>query len=471
MRYLYIVLMAFISIACADQPADGEKETSQNYDYSVNGIITDGLCKTGGLVYVSLLDQSNLSPTTNTYPPTPIINEFGEYDLGISLPTQIVRVDVDATCHNETTGLDMSSRQLYCYNDIASGNKNVNPLCMIIAPRVKSLYNTAGATFQDFDAAEQQATNEIYSFFDVSGVTDRFTSMSLDSTSDANGAYLHMITGILQDRSEVDQMSLITEMGTDLEDNGVIDSVDISSDIQTSLSNVDHFNIKKNVNDKFLSLGSSKKSPPAYKFGDHDNDGIKNVADQDFAFEYSLLEDKVKIIYGINLDAPNTMTSGNPLSTWRYYAHPFVFDETTDVNMIAFNTSGQYLSIYDNDPSADVWDVPLNDFAIGEAPNVALKTISPIDNMAVLNGLALPDVSDVTHDNLPNNFIGKLGFTFQPGIKYWIVLWSDTVITPYYGNNGVYYNEHGGRALCCINGVWQVTNGEALDSIRMMFTN
>jgi hypothetical protein len=444
-------------------------DTTEDASYEAKGTITDGLFETGGLVYVSVLDQSTLDVTTNNYPPVRIKDNFGNYDLEVPLASPLVRVSVNGTSHNETNNTMMSNREIYCYNDLSTSNKNVNPLCMITAPRIKQLFNTVGPTFQNFLASEQQATNEFLSFLDVSGVSDVFSSMSLDSTSDANGVYLYGVTAILQDRSEIDQISLITDLGYDLEDNGVIDRADLSTDIQNSLSTVDYFNIKKNVNDKFVEYGSSRKSPPAWKFGDHDNDGIKNVADQDFAFEYSILEEKLKITFGINLDAPNTM-KGTGTAYNRFFAFPIVFDEDKDIKRIFTNTTGKYLSIYDNDPSADIWDPAWSVVEKGEAPGTPLVTITGFDGSA-LNGQILSDNQDTTYDNLPINFAGEFSpyYNVLTGVKYWIVVWDDIIYSPMVGNNGTPYNDHGGRMVCCLNGYWEPST--ISDDVRLMFTN
>lgn len=470
MKIVNILLSLFfvfvVSCNDANEPGKGSGKnpgTSKKKTYEISGFVQDGPCLPGGDVKIQMLYDSDLRQVPGELYITQTESDFGFYDASRVMRAtsyQYALITVTVPCYNEVTNVIMESKTFRSLVDLDStGDVNINPLTTLIVDRQLELYrDNQGVFYQDFDASTIQAEKELLEiYFNVFGVTDRFSEMSLDNR---NGGPLLAANVILLEGKEVPkQNALMSNIIASLRDGD--NTSDIIGEIKRASQAINLFEIKKNLENRYNTIGYAMSAPDFWDYIDSDGDGTLNTNDDDNSVEYYLTNGSLKIIKQIGLNESENIEKSS-LAGYRYFAMPYVFDNETFVRFISVNTTGDYLSVYSNNDGGDGID------ATNDQPNVALKTITKIPNYP-FNDIELDDLEGNTYSKLPNSFSGDINFTFQSGVKYWIVLWSDNIYQPYVGQFAANFNQHGGRAISSDGTNWELNID--MNRHRILFTN
>ena len=481
MKNIWFILVMLLFISCADSEStdkttstideDNSEDVSSVVLYSPKGHAEDGPGSEGGTVSIRLHHDEDLMQTEEVYT-TQTENNFGYYDSSRVMRAtahKYATITVTTFYFDETKNTMMPTQKpLKALADLSVNSVvNINPLTTVIIPRQIELFNDFESIYyQDLEAATTQAEKELMeNVLNIYGVTDHFSDMALDKR---NGSVLLAANVILlQDNDVAEQIALMNRIATELRDNGTVISQDIIDEISTNSQNVDLSGVKSNLENKYSLLGRVMSAPDFYNYIDSDGDGILNRDDADQSLNIDIIEGNLKITYGLNLNEHPAVKSG--IDYWSEFAHPSIFDENTNAGYVCFNTSGQHLSIYNNNPNAQIWDNGYKVFRTGDAPGTVLKTIDHIDG-SPFNGVEIEDLEGNSYSNLPCQFLGKLDFNFIAGDKIWYVLHNGgDIYIPTYGDNGVPFNEFGGRCLSNNGTDWQCFNGVGLDEIRIAF--
>jgi hypothetical protein len=221
--------------------------------YDVGGHVQKGPFINGTAVTVNELDGALVA--TGRVFNTQIVDDAGTFILlGVSLASSFVRVSADGFYFDEVAGeLSEERLELHMLADVtATPIVNVNLIGQLERPRVEYLIGT-GSSFAD---AKTQAQQEVLAMFEISkpGIA---ASEALDiSDGDDDGAILLAISAITQGTRTTGALSeLLSAMGTDLREDGVLDSETSGSKLLDSAVLLDRAAVRANIEARYESLG------------------------------------------------------------------------------------------------------------------------------------------------------------------------------------------------------------------------
>lgn len=221
------------------------------------------------------LSQSGKSYTTNT------TSDLGSFDFGqtLDLSSGLVELKTSGYFYNECTGsLSNSQITLKAIADTDGAvNLNVNLLTHLEYARVKYLVKNG----KSFKQAKEQAESEILKTF---AITDKIASpekVSLtDCDKDAN-ILLAISSIMLYYKSEAEFSEFIAKFSNDLEEDGTIDNSQLKEAIKKGQENCHPSQIKKKMEEYYLSKGSNVAIGDFSQFVDFNGDGVIDDKDEE----------------------------------------------------------------------------------------------------------------------------------------------------------------------------------------------
>lgn len=254
-----------LSIICLLNCQSSDKEIVDKKSVDILGVIQKGPFVRGSKISVNELDEK-LNMTGRTFTTT-IINDKGEFALnGITLATNYVQLAVDGFFFNELSGqLSDAPITLFAVANIKAPNTiNVNVLTHLEIDRVKTLVQKENLGFEE---AKKQAIKEVLRAFYIKEDFDNAESFDLTSGNKSSFALLSVSSLILNEKKEAKITQYMSELSSDIANNGILDSDKLKHQIDTSSVSLykwhtsyakkpyQHIdNIRKNVTAKYKSL-------------------------------------------------------------------------------------------------------------------------------------------------------------------------------------------------------------------------
>ena len=230
-----------------------EESSSTGTVQDITGYVQKGPFINGSSVTVYDL-QSDLTATGKSFN-TQITDNKGTFALeNIPLSSNNIGLRADGFYFNEVSG-EQSAAQitLNALADISGKSGiNVNVLTHLEKPRVEYLMKN-GKSFAD---AKNQAQKEILDIFNIAKSAMKTSEdLNISEKGDDNGILL-AISAILQGyRSESEMTELLSSIGNDLKENGVLDSQPLGSALINHAIILDTVSIKNNLIQRYSEVG------------------------------------------------------------------------------------------------------------------------------------------------------------------------------------------------------------------------
>jgi len=248
----FFVIMIFggcILFSCTDDNESGlviKKE-------SVTGIVQKGPFISGTSITISELNN-DLSQTGKIFI-TQISDNKGGFTVNdLALISQLVSIKADGFYYNEISG-EQSAAQitLNALSDVSDKNSiNVNILSSLEKPRTEYLIKHGSG----FSEAKSLAQSEVLAVFNIQK-EGMETSEMLDISKDGDdNAILLAISLILQGyRTEGELTELLSNMSTDLMEDGVLSNADLGSKLINHAIILDTISIRNNLESRYQDIG------------------------------------------------------------------------------------------------------------------------------------------------------------------------------------------------------------------------
>ena len=287
MKRNYLNLISFLLLgviigiqSCKKDDVIEQQETPTiTNEIHASGFIQKGPFVSGSQITIQELDNS-LIPNGTTFQ-TVTNDDFGSFELNSTISTDYLEVISTGFYFNEVTGnlsdANLSLRVLCEVTDTAE--INVNILTSLSKSRIEYLILEEGKTFVQ---ASQQAETEILSIFNINTSNLlSFNHMDISQAGESN-AILLAISVILQNGNSVAELSeLISKISLDIKEDGIINDQNITQTILNNGKIVNLATIRKNIEDRYTSLGLTVDIPKFEDYIDSDGDGILNKDDSD----------------------------------------------------------------------------------------------------------------------------------------------------------------------------------------------
>ncbi|MFW5872887.1 MAG: hypothetical protein ACOCVN_02760 [bacterium] len=247
-----------IFFTCLTIVSSCKKDNTQEDVYpvskeKVNGFAQKGPFINGTSIVISELN-ADLSQSGKTFN-TQISDNKGSFELkGINLLSQYVELKANGFYFNEITG-DKSTAQLtlYALSDLTEKSSvNVNLLSHLEMSRIKYLFS-AGLSFEE---AKKQAQSDILKIFSINkpGIKESET-LDISKEGDDN-AILLAISLIMQGyRTDAELSELLANIGTDIKEDGILNSTSIGSNLINHAKLLDLSKIRQNLVNRYEELG------------------------------------------------------------------------------------------------------------------------------------------------------------------------------------------------------------------------
>jgi hypothetical protein len=238
---------------------------------NINGVFQKGPYLSGTKIDLYELSE-DLVQTGKTFT-TNITDNKGNYSFNnIELSSKLIQLDGLGYYYNEVLGGNSESQlMLSAYHEIEeSSTANVNILTSLEKQRVSHLMSQG----VDFGSAKKQALSEILSNFNIDEDLDtRSEYLNLSSSGNGN-AILLAISSIIQGfRSDAEVNEIISNMATDLKEDGVINSEITGSKLLSQAIFLDSSTIAENLSNKYNEMGDNIE---IYDFGSYLSSFIDN---------------------------------------------------------------------------------------------------------------------------------------------------------------------------------------------------
>lgn len=289
-KYLIVSIIA-ISILNSCSKDDETKPVIKKE--RISGFVQKGPFINGTSISINELN-TDLSQTGKTYS-TQITDNKGGFEIGnVELVSDFVSLRADGFYFNEIIGEQSNSQiTLYALSDVSDKTTvNINVLSHLEKPRVEYLISQ-GIVFSE---AKTQAQSEILEIFNIN-TTLTETSEVLDISQDGdNNAILLASSLILQGyRTEGELTELLSNISTDIREDGVLNSNSIGSQLINHAIYLDTTSIRNNLEDRYSDLGVFSEIPNFEKY-------IRNFIDNtSFEITESIIEYPATGLYGENI--------------------------------------------------------------------------------------------------------------------------------------------------------------------------
>lgn len=261
--------------------------------FTIGGKIQKGPFLIGSSVTIQELGD-DLEPTGASFNTT-TDNDLGHFNTTVEIASSFAEVITDGFFYDEVSDNFAASQiTLRTVSAFTEGQAvNINLLTQLARERIKFLVLT-GSTFAD---ALAQAQGEILSAFNVqvAGIAD-FDTLDIAGTGTGNAALLAISAVLMQTAitragagSIVAELSnLLATIGSDIEQDGTLDSQPILDDIRQAGIDVDLAAVRANLERRYFDLGETVTAAPFEDFVDADGDGILPVDDDNLPEPFPL---------------------------------------------------------------------------------------------------------------------------------------------------------------------------------------
>lgn len=260
-RYSLFILSIIVINLCLS----GCKKNKESYQLqNVTGHVQKGPFVNG--TSISIFDlQQDLSATGKSFN-VQILDNKGTFELNnMPLTSQYASLRADGFYFNEITGQQSIAQiTLYALTDITSKtNINVNILTTLEKSRIEYLVKNGKA----FGDAKAQAQKEILAIFNIAK-NDVKSSENMDiSSSGEDNAILLAISSIIQGyRTESEMTELISNISSDIREDGFLNSSATSSALINHAVSLDTLSIKANLSKRYSDLGTNASIPNFGKY-------------------------------------------------------------------------------------------------------------------------------------------------------------------------------------------------------------
>ena len=310
-----LILLVIVSIIVTILILSCETSTESKVDLltkdKISGYVQKGPFINGSSISIYELDE-NLSQTGNVFN-TQISDNKGTFEISdIELISNYVNFRADGFYFNEIIGEQSASQiTFYALSDVSDKNNiNVNILTHLEKARVEYLVSNESS----FNDTKIQAQKEILSIFNIEK-EDINSSENLDITVQGDdNAILLAVSLILQGfHSEGELTELLSNISTDIREDGKLNSSTIGSDLINHAVYLDTTTIRNNLEKRYSDLGVV---PEIDHFEKYINNFITNTS---FTITESIIEYPSSGLYGNNILSLNdTIYSGEDFSLAAY---------------------------------------------------------------------------------------------------------------------------------------------------------
>ena len=269
----------------------------------ISGYVQKGPFINGSSITINELDE-DLTQTGKVFN-TQITDNKGSFEVSnITLVSNYVCLRADGFYFNEILG-EQSKAQitLHALSDVSDKNTiNVNIITHLEKPRIEYLISNGFS----FDEAKHCAQSDILTIFNIekSDITSS-ELLNIAEQGDDN-AILLAISLILQGyRSEAELTELLSNISTDIKENGKLNSSSLGSQLINHAIYLDTLSIRNNLEKRYSDLGVTATIPNFNKY-------IRNFIDSTlFQITEPLIEYPSSGLYGKNiLSLDDTLYSG-----------------------------------------------------------------------------------------------------------------------------------------------------------------
>jgi hypothetical protein len=237
MKKLLLLLSVLFVVSCSK-----DSTVKAVFAANVEGVVQKGPFLSGTKLTIYELNE-DLTQTGKSFTTT-IINDTGKFSInGLSLVADLIRINADGYYFNEVSGDDSNAQlSLSLLAKIDSNDKiNINVITALELPRIEYLVGNGSS----FEEAKKQVQNEILKIFEIES-SNPSNSEFLDITKEGEGnASLLAISSIIQGyRDDAGVSELISNMATDISEDGILNSVISGSKLLSHADFLNSANVK-----------------------------------------------------------------------------------------------------------------------------------------------------------------------------------------------------------------------------------
>jgi len=271
---VFFVLILLVIVGCDNRLTNDDEEEG-----IISGFVQKGPFIKGLSLTIQVLDES-LNPTGKTYH-TQILNNSGEFSISINTMDSFFEFIAQGFYFNEmTNSLSPNNLTLRAIAKIDEESTiNINTLTYIIIERVRYLVNQKGLTFNE---AKKQAENELLTNFHIPiDIISGFEELDISQSDESSAVLLAISSILLANRTTAEFTELLANIASDMREDGTIDDPKLLTEINQGNKNINYFQIKNNLRERYKSLGLNVSIPKFEKYCDRDGDGILNFENSD----------------------------------------------------------------------------------------------------------------------------------------------------------------------------------------------
>lgn len=272
-KIVFIIMLLFL-ISCAGKDgkdgsagkdgSDGsEVEGAFTSTLSLNGKAENGPCKKPGAIIVNPLD-SELYQSGPSFRGQ-IQEDTGEFKIRGRSASQYAFYEApNLTCFNEVSAGEDIGVQFFSLVNLTETERNLNPLTTIqYFVTINYFDDINHAAYQNIEASIEQSHANILNYFDMSDDGTKFSEMTLQGTSLADGILGLVDSMIANSRSSSEQNSYMI----DIADGVIADDQTLKTSVLAQIEALPLAQIVNNLKNKYESLGLGRISPPIWNLG------------------------------------------------------------------------------------------------------------------------------------------------------------------------------------------------------------
>ena len=304
-KYTPFLLSALFTFSSCEEKPIEEPDGPGSPQYAhIEGYVQKGQLVKGSQVTAFVLDQQ-LKATGKSYPAN-ISDDLGAFAIDIKVEEPFLELRAEGYYFNEVTG-EVSESPIYleAMGNQQSTNLNINLFTTITKPRIKKLL----AEGKGWDTSTLTAQEELLAALGVEDTTEDFTDIDITGTDKSDALLLAFACIIQQDRSISEIVTLIQNAASEFEVEGRLSDKSVE-DILANRSNVNPFDVARNIADYYTEKSvSGKNLPPFYRYLDDKYDadfvmeqGLSIDMSPDYSMNYGPIESSCDILSDIEFD-------------------------------------------------------------------------------------------------------------------------------------------------------------------------
>lgn len=322
--FIIAILISVFGLSCSSDDNTSNNNGEEKHTGAISGFVQKGQFIKGSNVTIYALDH-NLTPTGLSYP-TQTTDDLGSFSIS-NISAEFLDIKVNGYYFNENT--KATSESTINLQAIAAANTkvNVNLLTTLAYNRIKYLVST-GLKFTD---AQNRAQIEVLTALGLGNSTSiNFVDMNIAGSGDANGLLLAASLLIQQDRSVGNVSKLISDIASDIEQDGMLSS-DLYTEIHKNERNIDLTNIINGLMEFYAKNKVEVYSIPSFfKFLDSDGDGR-----MDGLSEYIFKDIDYAEVYYHEPGDPNPGYSASGFSLTKHFVSTIPFSVSSDASWLS----------------------------------------------------------------------------------------------------------------------------------------